>query len=267
MQKNLFDMRGEVAIVTGAGSGLGHAFAHALASSGAEVICADIDQTAADACADSIRQTGGAGMPGQVDVSDERSVREFMASVARTHPAINVLVNNAGVASLPALTHDIAIDEWDRVMAVNVRGTFLCSRAVLAAMQQAKKGVIVNIASFIGLVGVYPSFPVSNAAYACSKAAIVGFTKQVAAEYARDGIRANVIAPGWHGGTQLGRARRATATPEDIARFEGHILSSVPMGRRGKPAEMDALIVYLASSASSYVTGQVFSHDGGLTAV
>ncbi len=267
MQKNLFDLRGEVAVVTGAGSGLGYAFAHALASSGASVICADIDGAAASACAESIARTGGAGIAGQVDVSDERSVREFMAGVARDHPAIDVLVNNAGVAALPALTHDIAIEEWDRVMAVNVRGTFLCSRAVLGAMRQAKKGVIVNIASFIGLVGVYPSFPVSNAAYACSKAAIVGFTKQVAAEYAQGGIRANVIAPGWHGGTQLGRARRATATPEDIARFERHILSSVPMGRRGKPAEMDALIVYLASSASSYVTGQVFSHDGGLTAV
>jgi len=151
-------------------------------------------------------------------------------------------------------------------MAVNLRGMFLCARAVLPGMMRSGGGSIINIASIVGLVGVYPRFAASATPYASSKAAVAGFTRQLAAEYAADGIRVNAIAPGWHGGTSLGRERRAIATPEDIERFENYIIGSVPMRRRGKPEEMDGLVVYLASDASRYLTGQVIAHDGGVTA-
>jgi NAD(P)-dependent dehydrogenase (short-subunit alcohol dehydrogenase family) len=107
---------------------------------------------------------------------------------------------------------------------------------------------------------------VTAVSYGASKAGIVGFTRQVAMEYARDNIRVNAIAPGWHGGTQLGRERRVTATPQDIADFEAAILRDTPMGRRGAPEELEGLMIYLASDASRFVTGQVFAHDGGWSA-
>jgi len=152
------------------------------------------------------------------------------------------------------------------LIAVNLKGVFLCSRAVLPAMIKAQRGSIVNIASLLGLRGHYPGFPCANVNYAAAKAGVDGMTRQLAAEYAADGIRVNAICPGWHEGTALGRERKAVA-PEEVARFDEAIYRRVPMGRKGQPEELDGLIVYLASDASSYVTGQSFSHDGGWTAV
>jgi NAD(P)-dependent dehydrogenase (short-subunit alcohol dehydrogenase family) len=122
---------------------------------------------------------------------------------------------------------------------------------------------MINIASIVGMAGYYPSFPGAGCNYAASKAGVVGFTRQVAAEYASDALRANAIAPGWHEGTRLGAERRAVASPEAIARFDAAILGRTPLGRKGQPEELEGLVVYLASDASSFVTGQVFVHDGG----
>jgi NAD(P)-dependent dehydrogenase (short-subunit alcohol dehydrogenase family) len=122
---------------------------------------------------------------------------------------------------------------------------------------------IVNIASIIGMVGYYPSFPSAGSNYAASKGGVAGFTRQLAAEYARDGLRANAIAPGWHEGTRLGGERRAQSSPETLARFDAAIFARTPMGRKGTTDELEGLIVYLASDASRFVTGQVFGHDGG----
>ena len=262
---NAFDLRERTAVVTGAASGLGRSFARALASAGASVCCVDKDMEGAEETAASIRSSDRRASAFQVDVASERSVTELVEAVVTSGAGVDILVNNAGIATTPARTHQVGIEDWDRLMAVNLRGTFLVTRSVLPIMLRGRRGTIINIASVIGLIGLYPGFAMSGVPYAASKAAVTGFTRQLAVEYAEEGIRANVIAPGWHGGTKLGQARRATATPEIIAQFEKHILGSVPMGRRGRPEEMDGLVVYLASDASAYVTGQTFVHDGGLT--
>ena len=263
---NIFDLTGKTIVVTGAGSGLGKSYAHALASAGAEVVCADRDATAAEDCVASIVQKGHAARPATVDVGDETSVNTFASLLAADGAALDGLVNNAGIASLPMRTHEVDVADWDRVLAVNLRGMFLCCKALIPLLLRKQASSIINISSVIGEIGIYPGFAITATPYASSKAAVLGFTRQLAVEYAREGLRANAIVPGWHGGTQLGRERRKLATPQDIALFEKHITATVPMGRRGKPAEMDGLIVYLASNASSYVTGQSFAHDGGLTA-
>jgi NAD(P)-dependent dehydrogenase (short-subunit alcohol dehydrogenase family) len=263
---DIFSLAGRVALVTGAGSGLGKAYAHALAAAGARVLCVDKEELAAQACAESIKALGQAADAATMDVSLADSVTHGIEELAARHGPVGILVNNAGITSLPARTHEVSIEDWDRVMAVNLRGMFFCSRAVLPDMMRSGKGVIINIASIVGMVGVYPGFTVSATPYASSKAAVAGFTRQLAAEYASDGIRVNAIAPGWHGGTALGRARRELATADDLQQFESYISSSVPMRRRGTPDEMDGLVVYLASDASRYLTGQVIAHDGGVTA-
>jgi NAD(P)-dependent dehydrogenase (short-subunit alcohol dehydrogenase family) len=147
-------------------------------------------------------------------------------------------------------------------MAINLRGVFLTTRKALALMLPGP-GSIINIASIAGLRGFWPGFPSLAINYSTSKAGVIGFTRQVAAEYAADKIRVNAIAPGWHGGTALGAARRKTVSAEDIAKFEKAIHDRIPMGHRGQPDDLVGLVVYLASDASHYLTGQVIAHDGG----
>jgi NAD(P)-dependent dehydrogenase (short-subunit alcohol dehydrogenase family) len=262
---NAFDLHERTALVTGAASGLGRSFALALASAGAFVYCADKNLEGAEETAASIRSSDGQACGIRTDVTSDASVTAMADSITGSRAQVDILVNNAGIATVPARTHEVSIEDWDQLMRVNLRGTFVVTRSILPIMLRGGRGTIINIASVIGLIGVYPGFAMTGVPYAASKAAVIGFTRQLAIEYADQGIRANVIAPGWHGGTKLGQARRATATPEIVSQFERHILDSVPMGRRGRPEEMDGLIVYLASDASAYVTGQTFVHDGGLT--
>ncbi len=160
----------------------------------------------------------------------------------------------------------MAVEDWDRLMAVNLRGVFLCTRAVIPMMLAQGGGSIVNIASVLGLVGFFPSFPGAAANYAASKAGVIGFTRQVALECAGEGIRVNAIAPGWHGGTRLGEEHHAAAPPETRARFDRVVVGRTPFGRKGRPEELRGLAVYLASDASTFVTGQMFVHDGGCVA-
>jgi NAD(P)-dependent dehydrogenase (short-subunit alcohol dehydrogenase family) len=264
-RRAMFDLAGKRALITGAGSGLGRAFSLALAAFGAHVVAADRNEAWARETAELAAKEGGQATAMVVDVTDAASVtgvaEQLRASVAR----IDVLVNNAGIATAPARMHEMTVEDWDRLMAVNLRGVFLVSRAMVPLMLGGS-GSIINIASIIGLVGYYPSFPSAAANYAAAKAGVVGFTRQVAAEYARDGIRANAIAPGWHEGTRLGAERRAASSPETLARFDGSIVARTPMARKGQPGELEGLIVYLASDASRFVTGQVFAHDGGWVA-
>jgi len=264
---DLFDLDGKVALVTGAGSGLGRAFAQGLAAAGARVIAADRNRGWAEETLALIGAGGNASLAIDVDVADEASVQEMAHRAKETCGTVDILVNNAGIATVPARVHEMRVEDWDRLVAINLRGVFLCSRAILPMMLAAGRGSVINIASIIGLVGHYPGHAAVGSNYAAAKSGVIGLTRQMAVEYARDGIRANAIAPGWHGGTRLGDERRATAKPEEIAAFEAAIRAQTPMGRRGTPEELQGLCIYLASDASRYVTGQVFAHDGGWTAV
>ncbi|MEH2482317.1 NAD(P)-dependent dehydrogenase (short-subunit alcohol dehydrogenase family) [Nitrobacteraceae bacterium AZCC 2146] len=261
--RDLFDLSGKTAIITGAGSGLGRCFAAALASFGSAVICADRDLAGANETCESIRSSGGISEAVGVDVTDAESVRLMFEKATSAGRRIDVLVNNAGIATPPKRIHELSLDDWDRLMAVNLRAVFVCSRLVIPNMLSADGGCIINISSIQGLSGFYPGFAAATGSYAASKAGVIGLTKQMAVEYAADKIRVNAIAPGYHRDTNLGRERKALATDEIISSFDDAVMRRTPMGRKGDPTEMDGLVVYLASTASSFVTGQVFVHDGG----
>lgn len=262
MSREIFNLDGKVAVVTGAGTGFGRAFSRALADFGATVICAGRRVEKLRETVSTIAQAGGRAVPLQLDVTDEAAVNAFWQTVAADHGRPEILVNNAGVSLPPKRTHELSVRDWDDVVATNLRGVFLVTRFGLERMLPGP-GSIINIASIAGLRGYWPGFPSLGAHYAASKMAVVGLTRQVAAEYAREKIRVNAIAPGWHSGTDIIAARRASTPAEVLERFDSELRRRIPMGHRGTPDDLVGLVVYLASDASSYMTGQVISHDGG----
>jgi NAD(P)-dependent dehydrogenase (short-subunit alcohol dehydrogenase family) len=245
---------------------LGRSFALGLAAFGATVICADRNLDGADETASLAKQSRGKAEPLSVDVADEASVDEMWKAIAETYGRIDILINNAGINTNSMRTHEYSVADWDRLMAINLRGVFLNTRKALALMLPGP-GSIINISSILGLRGFWPGSPAGSISYSAAKAGVIGFTRQVAAEYATEKIRSNAIAPGWHGGTALGAERRAASSPEDIKQFEQAIHARIAMKHRGVPDDLVGLVVYLASDASRYVTGQVIAHDGGWDAV
>jgi NAD(P)-dependent dehydrogenase (short-subunit alcohol dehydrogenase family) len=215
----MFELSDRTVLITGAGAGLGRSFAGAVAGQGAMVLCADIDSQAVQETATAIQAAGGKAAALQVDVADEHSVEALARRVREQNATLDVLINNAGVASIPQRLLDVPVAEWDRVNGINLRGLFLCTRALLPLLLVCQAPSVVNLSSYLGLVGAYPGFPVTAIQYGTTKAGVIGFTRQLALEYAAEGLRANAIAPGWHFGTNLGKARRDVATDEEIATF------------------------------------------------
>lgn len=237
-----------VAIVTGAARGIGHAIAARLLSDGFAVGIADLDGQAAASTAKEFESQGRA-FPIAVDVTNIQSVRGMADEVLNRYAAIDVLVNNAGIAGLAAPVVEYPEQEWRRVFSVNVDGVFYCSKAVLPSMLRRRSGRIINIASISGKEG-NPNM----SAYSCSKAAVIGFTKALAKEVATQGIYVNCITPAVIETEILNQL-----TNEAVQ----YMVSKIPMGRVGKPSEVAALVSWLASEECSFSTGAVFDISGG----
>lgn len=265
-EKGIFNLSGKVALVTGGGSGLGCVFCQALAEFGADVVCADINREWAEETVATIERFGHRTLAIVADVSKPEEVQSMIAATVAELGSLDVLVNNAGITTKPARIHELAIEDWDEVIAINLKGVFLCMRAALPVMIKQQRGCIINISSVLGLVALDPEIA-SFSNYSATKAGVIALTRQAAAEYGRDGIRVNAIAPGWHRGTRLSAKWRSQWPPEREQRYYQLITERTPLGRRGDASELKGLIVYLASDASSFVTGQVFAQDGGWSAL
>lgn len=264
--ENIFDLSGRVALVTGGGSGLGRVFSEAMAEFGANVAIADVDEEGAKETAELVREFGQQSLVVKADVNNPDDVQHMVDETVAKLGSIDILVNNAGINAKPAKIADIPIEDWDRVLEIDLRGVFLCTRAVLPVMVKQRKGSIINIASVLGIKAVFEIGEIMPTVhYSVAKAGVISLTKETAVEYAKDGIRANCIAPGWHRGTRLTSQWREKVWQEDQRKkYEEMIVRITPLGRRGEPSELKGLIVYLASDASSFMTGQVLVSDGGL---
>ena len=261
----LFDLTGKVAIVTGGGSGLGRVFAEALAEFGADVSIVDVDEGGARETATIIENLGRKALVIRGDVANFDDVRHMAERTFEQLGRIDILVNNAGISCRPAKVADLPVEEWDRVMEVNLKGAFLCTKVVLPYLVKQKKGSIINIASILGLRSVFQvSELMPIPPYNVSKAGLIALTKETAVEYAREGIRVNCIAPGWHRGTKLTARWKGEWGEEELKEYETMIKAITPLGRRGELGELKGLVVFLASEASRFITGQVIPSDGGI---
>ncbi|PON18712.1 short chain dehydrogenase [Candidatus Entotheonella serta] len=247
---------GKVVLVTGAGSGIGRATALACAREGAQVVVADRVVEAGQETVAMVQQAGGEARFVEVDVTQTASVKAMIAAAVAAYGRIDCAHNNAGIEGVFATTADYPEEDWDRVMAVNLKGVWLCMRAEIPQMLQQGGGAIVNTASLAGLVGA-KRMP----AYVASKHGVAGLTKTAALEYAKSGIRVNAVCPGVIHTLMVDRmflSRR----PE----LEGRLAEAEPVGRLGKPEEVAEAVVWLCSDAASFVTGHTMTVDGGMYA-
>jgi NAD(P)-dependent dehydrogenase (short-subunit alcohol dehydrogenase family) len=238
---------GKTAFVTGAGSGIGEATARALAAEGGRVVLSDVNPAAVEAVA---AELGGQATAVRLDVRDENDVAAAIAAAGR----VDALINVAGIGSTTN-TPDTSLETWERVFAVNVTGTFLCCKHAVPAMARTGGGVIVNVASVAGLVGLR-----NRAAYCASKGAVIAFTRALAIDHVADGIRVNAVCPGT---IETPWVRRLV---EEAGESIDALRARQLLGRLGTPEEVADAILYLASDAAAFLTGTLLTVDGGLTA-
>ena len=252
--RELFDLQGRVIIVTGGAKGIGKTYSRSLAEVGARVVVADIDGTACDEIAVEIARAGGEAIAIPIDVTDPRSVQLMADETLQHFGQIDGLINNAALMSgLPRRAwHEIPIDEWDLVMSINIRGLFVCCRAVYPAMRDRQRGKIINISSG----GIFKAVP-GRLHYAISKTAVVGFTRALAAEVGADNIAVNTIAPG------LTMSETEPATT-DIT-YQRPVIDQRFFKRPQYPDDLIGAVMFLLSDASNFITGQLLNVDGGFT--
>ncbi|MFZ0394027.1 MAG: glucose 1-dehydrogenase [Terracidiphilus sp.] len=244
----------KVALVTGAASGLGLATAKAFAEAGASVVLADWNENAAQSAAAELAKRGYTTLAVRCDVSDDEQVEAMVKQTVAAFGRLDAAYNNAGVQGVLAETADSPRDDYDRVMAINLRGVWICMKFELQQMRKQGSGAIVNCSSLGGLVGGN-----QRGTYHAAKHGVIGFTKSAALEYATRGIRVNAVCPGMIQ-TPMFDKMIAEGQGEEL---NAMLKSMVPMGRMGRPEEIANAVVWLCSSAASYITGQSISVDGG----
>jgi len=245
--KELFhkDLSGQIAIVTGGAQGIGYACVELLAAKGAHVVIADINLSKGEQLSNRLNDIGFSTSALYLDVADEKTIEQMVASVVNDLTKIDMLVNNAGILNSVQFP-DISIAGWRKVLDVNLTGTFLCSKAVLEVMTKQRGGKIVNIASIAGENGG----PIVGPDYAASKAGVISLTKSIARYGAKYGITANAICPGF--------------IITDMTKDRSDDPASVPLGRLGTPEDVAKVVYFLAADLSDYVTGTTLEVDGGL---
>jgi NAD(P)-dependent dehydrogenase (short-subunit alcohol dehydrogenase family) len=252
----LFDIAGKVAVVTGASAGLGVEMARGLSEAGAHVVLAARREDRLTALAKELEAAGGEVAVSACDVTEETDIDALVSTTLARFGRVDILVNNAGITEIQRAEVEPRAT-WDRVLAVNLTGAFLCAQKFGRTMLEGEGGSIVNVASVLGLVG---AGQIPQASYAASKGGLVNLTRELAAQWARNGIRVNAIAPAWF-------ESEMTDDMFGDERSEKWIRTRTPMGREGQARELVGPLLFLASEASSYVTGQTLAVDGGWTIV
>ena len=245
-------LKDKVTIITGAGQGIGAAFARRMAAEGAKIVIADINEKGAQAVASSLASKGYDAMAVKTDVSDEESTRAMARAVLEKYGRIDVLINNAAIFSTIKTkpVEDITVEEWDRLMEVNLRGVFLCSKAVIPPMKSQKKGKIINISSATVFMG--KPFYIH---YVTSKAGVIGFTRALARELGEFNVNVNCITPGYTK-TEI---PRGTTSAEQLTAIINHQC----IKRIGDPQDLVGAMIFLASDESDFMSGQTVNVDGG----
>jgi len=243
------ELKGKVALITGGAQGIGKVTALLLAERGADIAISDINREGAEDTAKEIERLGRRGLGLEGDVSNPADAERIVDTTVEKLGGIDILVNNAGITR-DGLLLRMAVEDWDAVLNVNLKGTFNCSKAAIKYMIKRKSGRIVNIASVVGEMG-----NAGQANYAASKAGIIGLTKSIAREYAQRGINVNAIAPGYI----------QTPMTEGLSeKVKEELKAQIPMAKLGTPLDVGNAIYFLVSNASSYITGQVLNVNGGL---
>ena len=242
-------LEGKVSLITGGARGIGKEIAMVFARNGSDIAICDVNLEEAEKTAQEIRDLGRESLAFKTDVTDSSQVQDMVDKILDKFNKIDILINNAGITKDNLLLR-MSEDEWDKVIAVNLKGTFVCTKIVSRAMLKQRSGKIVNLASIIGIMG-----NAGQANYAASKAGIIGLTKSVAKELASRNICVNAIAPGFI------RTDMTSRLPEEVQK---KMLSVIPLARFGEAKDVADLALFLSSESSSYITGQVIQVDGGM---
>ena len=245
------DFTGKVAIVTGSGRGIGKAIAVKLAENGATLVINDVgDSAPAEQTVSEIKNLNRQAMAIMADVSSSTDVSKMMETAIAAYGKVDILINNAGITR-DQLTMKMTDEEWDKVLAIDLKSVFLCTRAVLRPMLKQRSGRIISMSSVVGIIG-----NAGQANYAAAKAGIIGFTKTIAKEVASRGITVNAVAPGFID------TPMTQVLPEERKQA---LMNNIPLGYLGTPRDIAETVAFLASEEARYITGQVISVDGGIS--
>ncbi len=250
-------LRNKVAIVTGAGAGMGGTVARGFAREGAAVVAVDVNEELGHATAKQIQDAGGKALFAYADVSDANSVQSMVRLTVSTFGGIDILYANAGVQFMraDARAHELSEEIWDRTLAINLKGAWLCCKYAIPAMLERGGGSIILVGSPTGFLGCAPGYT----AYSASKGGGIGLTRVMAVDYAKDNIRVNSLFPATTETPMITEALQLTGARQRLA-------AAIPMGRIGKPEDVVGLAIFLASDEAAFCTGGLYMADGGMTA-